>query len=631
MEATPSLIEETLPQDTPSQTGGAVISIEFVAYALLILLALVLRFAQLDAVPLTNAEARQALAAWRVVQPNVPGSPILPESPLLFLLHSLSFTVLGGSEFSARLWTALGGIGLILAPLLFRKLLGRGRAFILSVLLTFSPVLLVASRTDSAVVWTVLAGVLALWALWRYVESAQGRFAVLAMVFIASAIFLTDPTGLVFVFILVGAGLFAYWITPRDTLDEETLSPSATVASIVRERVQSWPWQTGLIIAAVTVALVSSLFMLYPAGFSAVSGLLGAFVGGLTTPRPNTPFMFPVLISLFYEPAVLVLGLVAIALLVRRDALNFVERFFIGWLIFAVLASVAYAGTGPEQALWIVMPLAGLTSSLVVGLLMRSEHPLWWDVPAWSKWVVMLVSIALLGMFSIHVQAFARALITSPEGTFQLLNANTASVVWVIISLLFMIIGFFLASSIWGLETTLQGAALALLAFGLVTSLGSGWRAAAVTADNPVELWNRQPVSEDMFLLRQTLQDVADRQTSGFPKIPIVALVPDDGVAAWELRDFVNAKYITDVGDAKAQQIVIMPQTNQPPNLDGNYVGSKYDLSADWSPQSVQFADVLAWWLQRKTRVPSTPVNTLVLWLRQDIYIGTPYQPQVTG
>ena len=630
MEATPSLIEETLPQDVPSQAGGAVISVEFIAYAGLILLALVLRFAQLDAVPLTNAEARQALAAWRVVQPDVPGSAIVPESPLLFLLHSFSFTILGGSEFSARFWTALGGIGLILTPLLFRNLLGRGRAFILSVLLTFSPVLLVASRTDSAVVWTVLAGVLALWALWRYAESAQSGFAVLATILIVSMIFLTDPTGLVFVFILVGAGIFAFWITPRETLDE-TPSPAATISSVARERFQTWPWQTGLIIAVLIVALVSTLFMLYPAGFSAVSGLLGAFVRGLTTPRPNTPFLFPLLISLFYEPVVIVLGLVSVVWLVRRDALTFVERFFIGWVIFAILASVAYAGTGPEHALWIVLPLAGLASSLIAGLLARTEHPLWWDVPLWSKWVVMLVSIALLGMFSIHIQAFARALIASPEGTFQLLNANTASVVWVIISLLFMVIGFFLASSIWGLDTTVQGAALALVAFGLVTSLGSGWRAAAVTVDNPVELWNRQPISEDMFLLRQTLNDVADRQTNGFPKIPIMALVPEDGVAAWELRDYVNTQFITDVGDAKAQEIVLLPQSNEPPNLGGNYVGSKYDVSADWSPQSVQFADLLAWWLQRKTRLPTTPVNTLVLWLRQDIYNGTPYQPQISG
>lgn len=630
MEATPSLIEETLPQDKPAQSGGAVISLEFVAYALLILLALVLRFAQLDAVPLTNAEARQALAAWRAVQPDVAGSAIVPESPLLFALHSLSFSVLGGSEFAARFWTALGGILLILTPLLFRGLLGRGRSFVLSILLTFSPVLLVASRTDSAVVWTVLVGVLALWALWRYGDSAQPRYAVFATVLLVCAALLTDPTGLVFLVILAGAGLFAFWITPRDS-EDDMLSPAATFTSIARERWQTWPWQVGLLLAAVVVALVSTLFILYPAGLSAVSGLLGAFVRGLTTAQPDTPFMFPVVISLFYDPVLVLMGLAAIFWLIRRDALTFVERFFIGWLIFGVLASVAYAGTGPEHALWISVPLAGLTSSLIVGLLARSEHPLWWDVPGWSKWVVMIVSVGLLAMFSVHIQAFARALIGSPEGTFQLLNSSTASVVWVIISLLFMIIGFFLASSIWGVNTTMQGAALGLLAFGLVTSLGSGWRAAAVTADNPIELWNRLPISEDVFLLRDALYEVADRQTNGFPKIPVQALVPDDGVVAWELRDFINTQFITDIGDAKAQQVVILPETNPPPNLDSSYVGSKFDVSADWSPQSVQISDWLAWWLQRKTRVPGTPINTLVLWLRQDVYNGSPYQPQIGG
>jgi predicted membrane-bound mannosyltransferase len=133
MEATPSLIEETQFEDSTIPQREAVISVEFVAYLGLILLALVLRIAQLDAVPLSQPEAREALAAWRAVQPEVTGSAIVPESPLLFLFHSLSFTMLGGSEFTARIWTVLASIGLILTPLLFRNLLGRGRAFVVCV------------------------------------------------------------------------------------------------------------------------------------------------------------------------------------------------------------------------------------------------------------------------------------------------------------------------------------------------------------------------------------------------------------------------------------------------------------------------------------------------------------------
>jgi len=73
---------------------------ETVAYALLIVFAIVLRLAEVDTVPLREYEARQALAAWRVVQP-IPGlEPIAPQSSLLFTGHVIAFTLLGASEFS---------------------------------------------------------------------------------------------------------------------------------------------------------------------------------------------------------------------------------------------------------------------------------------------------------------------------------------------------------------------------------------------------------------------------------------------------------------------------------------------------------------------------------------------------
>jgi hypothetical protein len=626
MEATPSLVEENISNESIETRSEAVISIEFIAYAALILLAVVLRIAQLDAVPLTDAEARGALAAWRTIQPDVPGSPITPESPLLFFLHSLSFSVLGASEFSARIWTALGGVGLILSPLLFSDLLGRGRTFICCVLLAFSPVLLVASRTDNPIIWTVLVGVLALWALWRYYHTGRSFYAILTTVFITATTLLADPTGLIFVAILVGGGLFAWWISPTESPDQIDAA-SRDNRAVFHERLGAWPWQTGLLVAALVVVLISSLFMLHSAGLSSIGSLIGAGARGLTVPRPGVPFLFPILVTLFYEPVLLIIGLAAIIWMLRRDQLTFVERFFIGWLIFGLVASVAYAGSGPEHALWLVLPLAGLSSSLIAGLLARVEHPLWWDVPAWSKWIVMIATVALLGMFAIHIQAFARALINSPEGSFQFLNANTASIVWVIISLLFMVIGFFLASSVWGIGMTVQGAALGLLAFGLVTSLGSGWRAAVVTAENPVELWNRQPVSSDVFLLRKTMNELANRQTSGFPQFPVLVYAPDDGILAWTLRDFVNARFINDFADARNAEIVLLPQTAEPPDLGSNYVGQTFAVSANWNFQTVQIGDWLAWWLQQKTRLAAQPSEVMVLWLRQDVYNGVPTQP----
>ena len=135
------------------------ISVEFLAYAAILVLGLVLRVAELDSTPLMASETHNALAAWRVIMPNAAGMPLISTSPLLFALQSISFTLFGASEVAARIATVIGGLLLILTPILFRPLIGRTHAFLLSLLLAFSPVLLIASRASSPDVWALLLAV----------------------------------------------------------------------------------------------------------------------------------------------------------------------------------------------------------------------------------------------------------------------------------------------------------------------------------------------------------------------------------------------------------------------------------------------------------------------------------------
>src|SRR5690349_17639275 len=84
-----------------------VVTAETIAYIVLALFAVILRVAQLDTVPLSSAEAHQALAAWHVIRPEAFGAVPSAASPLLLALQSISFTLLGGHEFAARILTAL--------------------------------------------------------------------------------------------------------------------------------------------------------------------------------------------------------------------------------------------------------------------------------------------------------------------------------------------------------------------------------------------------------------------------------------------------------------------------------------------------------------------------------------------
>jgi hypothetical protein len=590
---------------------------EVLAYVALIVLALVLRIAQLDVVPMSPNEARQALAAWRLAYPDASGAAIVPDSPLLFALHTLGFSLLGASEFSARIFTALAGVGLILSPLLFRDFLGRARAFLLSLLLTFSPVLLIASRSDSAVVWTMLAGMIALAAFWRYQRSGQGRQAAVSMAAVAAMLFLTEPSGPVAVVVLVLALLGLIWA--QRGLDDDA---GLMLALRLPGRDTTWPWAPGALAAAVLVVIVATLFTTYPSGLSGIGELLNGTLRDFTTTRPLIPPFFPLAITLFYEPVLVVAGLIAVVVLFREGFESLLDRFFLGWLIAGTVAGAAYVGSGPEQALWIVVPLAGLASGLLLRLISRLRDPLWYGVPGWSRWVLMLLLIALLSMFTIHAQSVARSLLTNPTIGFQLGSLNAYNMVWLIIIGLFIIIGYFLSSSLWGEQTTQRGALLGVITFGMVTSLGSGWNAAVPNAGDPVELWNRTATSAETILLRSTLMEIAQRESSGFSIVELSVLAPEDGVIAWLLRDFPNARFISDASAAENQRIVILPGGVDQPPLSSSYVGQRFGVSSVWDMTSLQFPDVLRWWMQRRTRVTGVLSDSVTLWLRQDVYDG---------
>ena len=116
------------------------------------------------------------------------------------------------------------------------------------------------------------------------------------------------------------------------------------------------------------VFLVSTLFMLYPAGVTSVGELLSTGLRGLTTPRPYVPPFFVVLVTLFYEPMLFELGAAAVFRILIADEVAREDHFLLGWLIFSILLSLIYAGAGTEQTLWLVLPLAALVSRLIVSI-----------------------------------------------------------------------------------------------------------------------------------------------------------------------------------------------------------------------------------------------------------------------
>ncbi len=650
MEATHDNLTHPQAQPHPLQLR---VSYEVLAYALLILIALVLRVAEIDTVPMSDREAPHALAAWHVVYPDSPGNPPVANSPITFWLQIITFTLLPGNEFSARLPGIIGGMILMLMPLLFRQKIGREAAFLWSLLLMTSTVVIAATRFADPVVWAGIFALALLWALGRHYETRQQRDILLAAAFGSALLFLSAPSAVLLAAILVLAAAIAIWWTIWSEPEDLSLeTPEHNILMQIRAWFAAIPMSICIFVAASGVLLVSTGFMLYPAGLSTVGEVFASLVRGFGQPdSPASPPFFAVLTLIFYELLLVIFAIIGF-LIWRQNHFGIIRRFLAAWSVLGIIALLFYRGSTPGDALWLVIPLSGLATYGIRELFFNRAVMLFWldgtlaedaeQTPArfaYIKWLVGIVTLALLIMLTVHLQEIARSMLTLPIGapfaeTFNMLmGAPYAqfrySGIWFLMTLLLFLVGFFLAASLWGNENTLQGMGLGVFLLMLISGMGGGWNTSVKHADEAPEFWHTSAVSRDTLLLRTTLEELAQRNTKGFPDLDVVVLldepmgITDNSVIAWLLRDYSKARFVSTFASVQQQPIIMMSMSNTEPDLGNTYVGQRFLLRTQWSLNNLAATDFLTWFLQRKTRNQDLPKDRLILWLREDVFNGT--------
>lgn len=666
--------QETTITDSPN-TMRLTLSYQWLIVAMLVVFSAIFHVAGIDEFPLSDTEAYQALSAWRSVMPNVTGDPLLADSPMVWWSQKIAFSLLGGSEFSSRIFTALAGILLSISPLFFMPLLGKSRAYISAILLSISPILLASARMSSSTTWSLLLAIVMLWFVWRFYETGQKRYGLSALIAMALVIFMTESQSPLLVIVLIGAVVIALMLTLYASFVDD--SPNEVIARI-RNRLASLSWIESLAITGLIIFSVATGFTLASDGLKVVGESLVQFLRGFTQSQQPERYR-PLDALIFYEVWLIPFFFIGVGLIAYQQKMTFLERFLMLWVGLGVIVFTVYPDTTASHAMWLVVPMSVMMAYVISQAFVRVSPPI--DAPVlvtdergllWGKFTVALITFVMFILLTAHLQFLSRGFLLLPNGTPSTFFANLdsqelirqlqirryiglreAMIVSVIIAVM-MLIGYFLATTIWGAIVPLQGAFIGMFAFVWMAGFGTAWSVSMHRATNPIEMFHYpEMTSSQAFLLRQTAHEIAFRYSGGTLSLPIAVLAPSDGIVAWLLRDFYNTNYVTNIREAQFYEVIIVPfeagQGGYPADLGGNYVGQRFELTDRWggvsgmasnwrlilNPARVLRApyqslvwemnlDLMTWWLLREVRQKPQTAQAVLLWVRQDVYDNVP-------
>ncbi len=149
---------------------------ETVIFAIILILAVITRFYNLEARVMSHDETSHVYFSWLYEQGRGYSHDPVTHGPLQFHLVALSYLLFGDSDFSARIPAALFSVATIAFMWFYRRLIGRTGALIAAALLLISPYLLYYGRYVRNEAFVAFFGVVAFWAIIRYLESGASRY-----------------------------------------------------------------------------------------------------------------------------------------------------------------------------------------------------------------------------------------------------------------------------------------------------------------------------------------------------------------------------------------------------------------------------------------------------------------------
>ncbi len=623
---------DTAPLEVISAPEKSPVTVEVVAYAVVFVIAALLRFSALGYAPLLNEEADVALHSWRFYQGQ--GMDAVNYSPLLTHGTALAFFLFGDSDAAARILPALFGTLMVLLPYLLRRELGKVGALVTTALLAISPSFLHFSRrVDAAII--VAAGALTLIvAIFSYLREREARYIYLGTG--ALAIMLIAGSDAYTVIVLCALFFFVVGLLQRgdktvgvdtDQVDAELLKPSftqpfAVAGHSVRE--DSGNWRRGAVIIFGVILLIGAFALgLNQGGFQAALNLLAEWLGGFGGTSPNSIF-YHLQLLFFYElvPLLFAWGGILYYLAARWEVAESVAPkhetalvVFLGyWFVFSLVFHTALRSAA-GSILITVLPLILLTGWACDKFLAPwLANQLEWLSKSRQQKLdlstnsLLLVPLALPPIAFLGLQLATYTYQEQPE--FLLLAAITLVLIVTLITLW---------SWLGGSEARRAGLVIILLV-AMATQIRVGWGLSFAHAHSSYELMYWGPTSPDVRYMLVTLDQYAEHQQVERKHIKMAVQEDLPTALRWYLRDFTLAKYVSDVRLEGDMDILIAEdETGAKEDFKGpkGFIGQTFRLHNYFTPEELSSPDVVEWVLYHKLTSGTRGIQDIKLWIRQ--------------
>jgi len=570
-------------------------------------LALALRLYHLNAHPLNETEAHEAMLAYRLVQGQAAVG--LPYSPAYIFFTYFGFLLFGASDAIARLAPAVFGAGVVLLPLFFRKELGREAALVTSGLFAVSAGLLAASRSADGAIFALLALGVGVAAFRNYLAAEASSVwlvisgVALGLGLVSGGVFLTG------VLILALTAVVAAWGDP----DEREALQSAWAR--LREHLRLF-----LIPLALAALIVSTVGSLYRPGLGAWFNSWAAWGLGFVPSAASRPPLTFVIFLLAYEPLILIFGVIG-GIRAFRNSQRLGQ--WLAWFsLIALTITLLYSGRTLFQMIWIIAPLSALAAQAIVELLggdwVVEERPL---VAAQVG-----VGAVLLVFAALNVATFAEQVRTNPNlatqgQQFTFLGMTFATSPWTSLgmsglTIALMVVISYLFGMGWSPQSATRGLVVTIFLALVTMSASAAWGLTQLRPDSPVELWWERPVADNLNQLVATLKNTSNFSVGSEHDVELVVQGSPESVLGWQLRDYQHASFVDQLDPLVKSPVVIAPEGLDNPTLGSAYVGEAFAWRHTWTPQALTWPEWIGWVAFRRAPVQSEHV---ILWVRQDV------------